>query len=67
MIEPRMAWLSASLFLLPVMKLRVVRGMIWLMEGGGGWGWGWYCYGGFVGGGNGGGLGIGAAKVGSLA
>ena len=26
-----MAWLSASLFLLPVMKLRVVRGMV---EGG---------------------------------
>lgn len=23
-----MAWLSASLFLLPVMKLRVVRGMV---------------------------------------
>ena len=29
-----MAWLSASLFLLPVMKLRVVRGMI-MVEGGG--------------------------------
>lgn len=27
MMEPRMAWLSASLFLLPVMKLRVVRGI----------------------------------------
>ncbi len=28
MMEPRIAWLSASLFLLPVMKLRVVRGMV---------------------------------------
>ena len=28
MIGPRIAWLSASLFLLPVMKLRVVRGMV---------------------------------------
>ena len=27
-----MAWLSASLFLLPVMKLRVVRGMV-MVEG----------------------------------
>lgn len=34
MIEPRMAWLSASLFLLPVMKLRVVSGMV-LVEGDG--------------------------------
>ena len=28
MMGPRIAWLSASLFLLPVMKLRVVRGMV---------------------------------------
>ena len=28
MMVPRIAWLSASLFLLPVMKLRVVRGMV---------------------------------------
>ena len=28
MMEPRIAWLSASLFLLPVMKLRVVRSMV---------------------------------------
>ena len=27
MMGPRIAWLSASLFLLPVMKLRWVRGM----------------------------------------
>lgn len=51
-----MAWLSASLFLLPVMKLRVVRGIVdgrgMVMETGTGNG-----AGGFVGGGNEGGRG----------
>ena len=44
-----MDWLSASLFLLEVMKLRVVRGMVAVGggeegNGNGGWYWGWGWY-----------------------